>query len=64
VQEGALFRIASARYLCKAGVQTTLDTTATVYEIKATSLGLEGRWFAGNTGGNCREDGKFSAVYP
>ena len=50
VQEGLLFRIPSATYVCKAGSTTTLDTTATVYEVKATNIGLEGRWVAPNVG--------------
>ena len=56
-QEGQLFRIPSARYTCNSGI----DTTSTLYEIKATAIGIEGRWQA-NTGGGCREDGRFSAV--
>ena len=36
--------------------------TATVYEIKATSLGIEGRYFSSNAGGGCREAAQFSAV--
>lgn len=62
-QEGTLFRISNATYVCKNGSTTTLDTTATVYEVKATSIGLEGRWQAPNVGG-CVEDGTFSSVFP
>ena len=35
---------------------TPLNTTATIYEVKATSIGLEGRWIAPNVGGGCEED--------
>ena len=56
VQEGQLFRIPSAAYTCPAG-----NTTATVYEMKATALGIEGRWTA-KIGGGCQEDGSFAAL--
>lgn len=62
-QEGTLFRIPTASYVCTQGTMTTLDTTATVYEVKATSIGLEGRWQAPNVGG-CQEDGTFSSIFP
>ncbi len=62
-QEGTLFRIPTASYVCTDGGTTTVDTTATVYELKATSIGLEGRWNAPNVGG-CVEDATFSAVFP
>ncbi len=57
-QEGQLFRVPSARYTCPASL---LDTTSTLYEIKATAIGIEGRWQA-FTGGGCQEDGRFAAV--
>ena len=57
-QKGQLFRIPSAQYTCDGG----FSATAMVYEMKATALGIEGRWFA-NTSGNCQEDGRFSAVF-
>jgi hypothetical protein len=56
-QEGQLFRVPSASYICNTGA----PTTSTLYEIKQTSIGIEGRWFA-NIGGGCREDGSFSGV--
>ena len=61
IQEGQLFRMPGASYVCKSGNTTTLSTTATVYEVKATSVGIEGRWSA-NTGGGCQEDGRFSGA--
>jgi hypothetical protein len=62
-QQGLLFRIPTASYVCKLGGTTTVNTTATVYEVKATSIGLEGRWTAPNVGG-CQEDGSFASVFP
>ncbi len=59
VQEGQLFRVPSATYKCT--VTTGINTTATLYEIKATALGIEGRWTA-NINGGCREDGSFAAL--
>lgn len=64
LQEGLLSRIPNAAYVCNSGAPSTLNTTATVYEVKATSTGIEGRWSASNVGGGCREDGTFSAVLP
>ncbi len=60
-QEGQLFRMPGASYVCKSGSTTTLNTTATVYELKATSIGIEGRWFS-STGGGCQENGRFAGV--
>ena len=62
-QEGQLFRVPTATYVCKNGGTTTLNTTATIYEMKSTSIGLEGRWFAANSNG-CTEDAKFATVFP
>ena len=53
-QAGRMFRIDNASYTCGTG-------PATVYELKATSLGLEGRWSAPVVGG-CTEYGVFSLV--
>jgi hypothetical protein len=63
-QQGLLFRIPLASYVCKTGTTTTVSTTATVYEIKSTSIGLEGKWFVQNVGGGCTEDAKFATVFP
>ena len=59
VQEGQLFRVPNATYKCT--VTTGINTVATLYEIKATALGIEGRWTA-NISGGCREDGSFAAL--
>ena len=58
-QEGQLSRVATATYKCT--VTTGINTTATLYEMKATAQGIEGRWTA-NINGGCREDGSFTAL--
>lgn len=57
-QHGSLYRVPNASYVCSDGV----STTALLFEIKATSLGIEGKLAAPSVGGGCREDAKFSAV--
>ena len=37
-REGLLFRVPVASYVCKNGSTTTVSTTATIYEMKATSI--------------------------
>ena len=32
--------------------------------MKATSIGLEGRWTVADSGDGCAEDGKFATVFP
>lgn len=61
IQEGQLFKVLGASYNCTNGGANTLNTVANVYEVKATSVGIEGRWLA-NTGGGCQENGTFSGV--
>jgi hypothetical protein len=56
---GLTYLIPGASYRCSGGLAFT--TTATMYEIRATSLGIEGR-FAATLPGGCREDANFSAV--
>jgi hypothetical protein len=56
-QSGQLYSF-SGRYTC---TTTSASTTVTVSELKATSLGIEGRWTA-PVGAGCREDGRFSGV--
>jgi len=61
-QYGSLHRIPlvpGANYKCSDG----LDTVAKVYELKVTSLGVEGRIYAPTVGSGCKEVSKFSAVY-
>ena len=57
-QFGQLYTIPTTSYKCPDG----LNTTASMNEIKATSLGIEGRFSAPSVGGGCREDATFSAV--
>ena len=57
-QHGQQYRIPTATYKCSDGV----DTLATMYEIKATALGIEGRISAASAAGGCREDANFAAV--
>lgn len=57
-QAGTLHSIGAATYSCNDGLQTT----AGMSEIKATSLGIEGRFTAASVGQGCREDAQFSAV--
>ena len=59
-QHGTTYRIPGATYKCTGGFEFT--TTATVYEVKATSLGIEGRFAATLPAVGCREDANFSAV--
>ena len=58
VQYGQLYTVPTATYQCSTG----LNTAASMAEIKATSLGIEGRFSAPSVGGGCREDANFSAV--
>jgi len=58
VQNGQLYSVPSASYQCDDG----LNTSASMSEIKKTSLGIEGRFAAPSVGLGCREDATFSAV--
>lgn len=55
---GSLYRIPDATYKCSDG----LSTTAVVHELKATSLGIEGRYAAPSVGSGCSENANFAAV--
>lgn len=57
-QKGQLYSIPNATYACSTG----LNTNASITELKATSLGIEGRLAAPSVGGGCREDATFSAA--
>ena len=57
-QKGTLYSIPSATYTCSDG----LNTNASLTQIKATSLGIEGVFAAPSVGGGCREDAAFSGV--
>jgi hypothetical protein len=58
VQTGQLYAVPNATYQCSSG----LSTGASMSEIKATSLGIEGSFAAPSVGSGCREDATFSAV--
>ena len=58
VLHGSLQSIDNATYQCSDG----LDTHASVYNLKATPLGIEGQFTAPSVGGNCREDARFSGT--
>jgi hypothetical protein len=58
VQTGQILTVPSATYRCNGG----LDTTASLSEIKKTSLGIEGKFGASSVGLGCREDASFSGV--
>jgi hypothetical protein len=57
-QAGLLYNMSNASYSCSDG----LNTTATLSQIKATSLGIEGILAAPSVGGGCREDATFSGT--
>jgi hypothetical protein len=59
VQHGQYYEIPSATYTCNDG----LSTTAKMYEIKSTSLSIEGSVNAPNVGDNCAEAFSFGAVW-
>lgn len=58
VQQGKLYSVPSASYVCSDG----LNTTASMSEIQSTAQGIEGRFSAPSVGGQCAEDASFSAV--
>jgi len=55
VQNGKLYTVPTANYSCSDG----LNTNASLSEIRATSLGIEGRIAAPTVGSGCREDATF-----
>ena len=58
VLHGSIQSIDNATYQCSDG----LMTHASVYNLKATPLGIEGQFTAPTVGGGCREDGRFAAT--
>lgn len=58
VQTGQIGGIPTATYQCSDG----LSTDASVYNLRATPLGIEGQFSAPMVGGGCREDANFSAT--
>ncbi len=57
-QYGQLYTIPTTTYQCSDG----LNTNARIDELKATALGIEGRFSAPTVGAGCREDATFSGV--
>jgi hypothetical protein len=57
-QKGMLYSIPNASYSCSDG----LNTSASLTQIKATSLGIEGILAAPSVAGGCREDATFSGA--
>jgi hypothetical protein len=57
-QHGQVYVVPSATYACSNG----LSTTASMSQIRATSLGIEGRIYAPNVGDSCTESAAFGAV--
>lgn len=55
VPYGQLYTVPTATYVCSDG----LNTNASMSEIRATSLGIEGRFAAPTVGAGCREDATF-----
>lgn len=60
-QHGQLYRMPGASYVCTGDI--TLSASATVYEIKATAQGIEGRFAATLPASGCQENANFSAVF-
>jgi len=58
-QHGQLYRIPGASYSCQGDL--SYSTSATMYEIKQTAQGIEGR-FAASLPNGCQESSNFSAV--
>jgi hypothetical protein len=58
-QFGQIYDMPGAAYACTGTL--SLTTTATVYELKATAQGLEGR-ISANLPNGCQENAAFSGV--
>ena len=58
VQNGSIYRIANATYQCSDG----LSTNASVSNLRATPLGIEGQFDAPTVGGGCRETANFGGT--
>jgi hypothetical protein len=58
LQNGLIYRIPNASYSCSDGMQTT----ASVSDLRATPLGIEGQFSAASVGAGCRETARFGGV--
>jgi hypothetical protein len=57
-QTGQIYSIINGTYQCSDG----LNTFASLYNLRATPLGIEGQYSAPSVGGGCREDAQFSGT--
>jgi len=58
IQNGSIYRIANATYQCSDG----LNANASVSDLRATPLGIEGQFTAPTVGGGCRETARFGGT--
>ncbi|MCL2871687.1 MAG: hypothetical protein FWF41_01670 [Betaproteobacteria bacterium] len=65
VQEGRFQKIDNAKYVCYSGNTKIVDSSANLYNIAATTQGIEGEWTSDKGWGSCVEETHFAAVlYP
>jgi hypothetical protein len=62
IQEGRFQKINNASYVCYSGNNKIVDSTANLFNIAATTQGIEGEWTSNRGWGNCREEVHFAAV--
>ncbi|MDR0247928.1 MAG: hypothetical protein LBI16_06015 [Burkholderiales bacterium] len=62
VQEGRFQKINNASYVCHSGNTKIVDGTANLFNIAATTQGIEGEWTSNRGWGNCKEETHFTAV--
>ncbi len=62
IQEGRFQRIKNADYVCHLGSDKIVDGSSNIFNITATTQGIEGEWTSNKGLDNCREEGHFAAV--
>ncbi|MDR2016511.1 MAG: hypothetical protein LBP90_02735 [Burkholderiales bacterium] len=62
IQEGRFQKINNANYVCYSGSTKLVDGTANLYNIAATTQGVEGKWISNKGIEGCKEEGYFSGV--
>ncbi|MDR2173859.1 MAG: hypothetical protein LBE32_06640 [Burkholderiales bacterium] len=62
IQEGRFQKINNANYVCYSGNSKVADGTANLFNIAATTQGLEGEWTSNKGMFNCKEGVRFSGV--
>ncbi|MDR0770656.1 MAG: hypothetical protein LBE75_05610 [Burkholderiales bacterium] len=62
IQEGRFHKINNANYVCHSGSAKIVDGTANLYNIAATTQGIEGKWTSNKGMDGCKEEGYFSGV--